>query len=293
MSSIRRITGQQFSDGTTIDGDRLEKALQDLEDYINDVPDGDLKTRWLQSQAVLRYLPFTAEADTNLATSTGIAGNSNFAPYLPVYNGQVAGSKITNAYRFKGNKLPWQDAFGTANSLQVAWTASFAVGDEPMVIDAIDLNMAVYGSEYVNTFEYDSAQPPNKTPNAPVDDIHLQVSMDNPFIPSLQILNSVLYHKYNFSALHAQMTAPGLAFSLGTDINPTVASVSGPAGGTSLFIQEENLNIPVPPGSRVRFSLLIPHDYNGGASYAPWGLTPWRTFVPTMTLTFLERLERD
>ena len=43
MSSIRRITGQQFSDGTTIDGDRLEKALQDLEDYINDVPDGDFK----------------------------------------------------------------------------------------------------------------------------------------------------------------------------------------------------------------------------------------------------------
>ena len=291
MSSIRRITGQQFSDGTTIDGDRLEKALQDLEDYINDVPDGDFKTRWLQSQAVLKYLPFTAEADANLATNTGIAGNSNFAPYLPVYNGTVGGSKITNAYRFKGNKLSWQDAYNsTAFATQVAWTASLAVGDEPIVIDAIDLSMAVYASEYTNAFEYSSSVPPNKTPGAPIDDIHLQVSMDNPFIPSLQILNSVLYHKYNFSALNAQVTAPGLAFAIGTDINPTLASVSGTSGGNSLFIQEHNLNIPVPPGSRIRFSLIIPSDSSG---YDPWGLTPWRTFVPTMTLTFLERLERD
>ena len=35
MTSIRHFTSEQFSDGTTIDGDRLEKALQDLENYIN------------------------------------------------------------------------------------------------------------------------------------------------------------------------------------------------------------------------------------------------------------------
>ena len=60
MSSIRHFTDEQFSDGTTIDGDRLEKALQDLEDYINNVPDGDFENRWLQSQIVLKYLPWTA-----------------------------------------------------------------------------------------------------------------------------------------------------------------------------------------------------------------------------------------
>jgi len=43
MSSIRHFTDEQFSDGTTIDGDRLEKSLQDLEDYMNNVPDGDFK----------------------------------------------------------------------------------------------------------------------------------------------------------------------------------------------------------------------------------------------------------
>ena len=49
MSSIRTFTSEQFSDGTTIDSNRIEKALQDLERYINDVPDGDFRSRWLQS----------------------------------------------------------------------------------------------------------------------------------------------------------------------------------------------------------------------------------------------------
>ena len=291
MSSIRTFTSEQFSDGTTIDSNRIEKALQDLERYINDVPDGDFRSRWLQSQMILRYLPFTAEADANLATGTGTPGDYLKAPWQQVYQ---AGAGITNAYRLKGNRLPWQEAFDAGTDRQVAWTTAVAVGDEPVVLDAIDVSMASYSSEYQNTYEYDSSPPENQTPNSPVDDIHLELTMDNPFIPNIQILNSVLFHKYNFSALNSKMTAAGLAYTIPADINPTMSSVGmGAAGDVSLFIQVRELGIPIPPGSRLRFSLILSNDFAGGAGYQPWGLKPWQTFVPTMSLTLLERLERD
>ena len=112
MSSIRHFTAEQFSDGTTIDGDRLERSLQDLEDYINNVPDGDFKNRWLQSQMVLKYLPWTAEADAAFIADGAPAGSFMPFPYLPVYNytGSV-GSDVMNAFRFKGNRLDYQSPF--------------------------------------------------------------------------------------------------------------------------------------------------------------------------------------
>ena len=36
--SNRHITKEQFSQGTTIDGDRLEKAYSDVQDHYNNLP---------------------------------------------------------------------------------------------------------------------------------------------------------------------------------------------------------------------------------------------------------------
>jgi len=296
MSSIRHVTTQQFSPGTTIDGDRLEKALQDLEDYIAGVPDGDFNQRWLQNQIVLKYLPYTAEADTNVDTNTTGAVPFVAAPWLDVYN---TGAGTTNAYRLKGNRLPWQDEF--QSNAQVAWTASLAVGDEPAIIESIDVSLNSHSSEYVNDFHYGSSAPPNKTANAPIDNIHLQITLDNPYIPNIQVGNSVLFHRYNFNVTNSKITARSLAYPspLPSDINPTIASVSsmGNGGLQSLAIEERDLNIPLPPLSRIRFSLVLPNDPDpstgGGFGYDPWGFKPWQTMIPTMSITLLERLERD
>mgnify|MGYP003149349923 CR=1 FL=1 len=291
MVSIRKITNQQFSDGTTIDGDRLERAIQDLEEYIDDVPYGDFRQRWLQTQVIMKYLPPTAQVDANLITSSTIAGNSINVPFLPVYN---FGPGITNAYRLKGNKLPYQEAFnaGGYGTTQVAWTCNLAFADEPVIIAAVDAVLLSYSSEYINNFEYDSAPPPNKVLSQPIDNIHLEITMDNPFIPNIQILNSVLWHKYNFSAHNSKITARGLAYPnpIPSDMDPKMSSITGMGNGgqASLAIQERDLNIPVPPMSRIRFSLILPDD-----GFAPWDAKPWQTVVPTLSLTLLERLKSD
>ena len=310
MSSIRHFTSEQFSDGTTIDGDRLERALQDLENYINEVPDGDFANRWLQSQIVLKYLPWTAAADTQFAADIApVANGYNPFPYLPVYNRTTAGGAYTdlmNPFRLKGNRIDYQSAFSPASpsataghygAHQGAWTTALSIGEYPVIIDSIDAVLASYTTQYVNPYTYDSSPPQNRTNGDPVDDIHLEITMDSPFVPNIQIANSVLWHKYNFEASSYFVKGAGVgAVTFTPDMEPnvtdnldTVGHEMGNGFATTLHIKDSNLKIPVPPFSRLRFSLILPND----ATIAPWGAKPWQTMVPTMTLTLLERLKSD
>lgn len=309
MTSIRHFTSEQFSDGTTIDGDRLEKALQDLENYINEVPDGDFANRWLQSQIVLKYLPWTAAADTQFDADRAASGAPagayfNPFPYLPVYN--YGNDNLMNPFRVKGNRIDYQTPFTTAlpaatsgnyGAHQVAWTTALSIGEDPVIIDSVDAILASYTSQYVNPYVYDSSPPGNRINGNPVDDIHLQITMDSPFTPNIQIANSVLWHKYDFDASSYFVQGHGTAaVTFSPDMEPNVTSlldlgsnVMGNGFATTLHIKDSNLKIPVPPFSRLRFSLILPSD----SAVAPWGLKPWQTMIPTMTLTLLERLESD
>ena len=296
MSSIRHITDQQFSDGTTIDGSRLEKGVQDLEDYLNNVPAEDLKYRWLQSQMVLRYLPFTAGAITRLTADLGSAATHD-VPYFDVVNVKGASSTglggvdPTNFYRNKGYRLPYNEASGTG--LQSVWTSCFATTGSPLIISGIDVCMMTYNTEYTNTFKFSSSEsPPNTVNNQPVNNIDLQLTMDNPFIRNIQVANSLLWHKRDFSVANVGMSGlspnPG---AIPSDMTPNILSQMGTAGmERSLFMTERNLNIPVPPVSRLRLSIILPDAVENNE---PWGTSPGNTFVPTVTLTVLEGLSRD
>tara|TARA_R100000808_G_scaffold14312_1_gene33875 strand:+ start:1463 stop:2356 length:894 start_codon:yes stop_codon:yes gene_type:complete len=297
MSSIRHITDEQFSDGTTIDGSRLEKGLQDLEEYINNVPDGDFKHRWLQSQMVLRYLPFTSDAIAKMSADLG-APATHTVPYFDVQNikgvaglSGLGGIDPTNVYRNKGYRLSYNPA--SSADLQVAWTTCFSVGDNPIIISGIDVVMMTYNTEYTNPFTYGSdGSPPEKEDGQPVDNIDLQLTMDNPFIRNIQVANSMLWHKRDFSVSNAAMSGNAAnPTSIPNDMTPNILAGMGTAGmERSLFMTERDLNIPVPPVSRLRFSVILP---NADENNNPWYTSPGNTFVPTVTLTILERLSSD
>ena len=53
----RHITDEQFSDGTTIDGSRIDSAMDDVVSHVNNVPKGDLETRYVQTQFVAGWAP--------------------------------------------------------------------------------------------------------------------------------------------------------------------------------------------------------------------------------------------
>ena len=72
--SNRKITKHQFSDGTTVDGTRIDAALQDTTEYLNNVPAGDLATRYTQTQIVAGW------------TALQNASQKNQAPWLRYHN---------------------------------------------------------------------------------------------------------------------------------------------------------------------------------------------------------------
>ena len=291
MSSLRRFTSQQFSDGTTIDGNRLEKALQDLEDWSNGIKDGDFANRWMQSQFILKYLPPTADSDAALATSTGVAANYRRAPFLPIYNptGSVTSE---NPHRLKGTKLHWQTGYVNptlgANQYneQAVWTSAFSVGDDPLIISSIDAVFLNYSAEYLTDWKYASGSP-GGAPGTYSNDIHLQVTADNPFLPNLQLKNTIVFHKYLSSADGSLFCDQAINLATIDDMNPSLTSVAGmtPMHETSLSMNLDNLNIPIPPYTRLRFSLVLP------VGTGPlWTAQPWRLSIPTLSLTVLERL---
>ena len=55
--SLRTLTDEQFSDGTTIDGSRIDKALDDAVEHFNEIPKGDVSTRFTKTQYTFGYQP--------------------------------------------------------------------------------------------------------------------------------------------------------------------------------------------------------------------------------------------
>ena len=53
----RNLTEEQFSEGTTIDGTRIDKALDDMVDHHNDIPKGDFQGRWMPVTYVMSWTP--------------------------------------------------------------------------------------------------------------------------------------------------------------------------------------------------------------------------------------------
>ena len=172
----RTITKEQFSTGTTIDGDRLDNALDDVVERVNDIPYGDLRKRWVPTTYVAGWTPqssFCLSSNTPAPTSGSSASSSGGVygthhwPWLRVLNrreevadgteGAAADddTRVTNPYRLKGVGVPGVQPFGAAEvsttdwqpsalprGVQMAWTRSWFI-ENPSILDAIDLILEV------------------------------------------------------------------------------------------------------------------------------------------------------
>lgn len=259
--SIRYITKQQFSDGTTIDGNRLEEALQQLEDLSDNVPMSAIKTRFTQSQMVFGFSPILDSAA------------SRRDPYMPIINTPSAGN-AKNTYRYKGTQ---------SNSAPVllGWETATTF-DHPVIIHSLayallqdDDGAAPYQMPGTSSGTY---APPN------TDQIEVHVYVDSEYAPSDRTQSDMEIHKQNFNTDAWRLTSAALSGAPATVMSP--AYPGGNATGWVVGLQD--LNIPVRAFGRIRIVLLIP-DGTGSAA-ALWGSQPWRNFAPTMTATFLEPL---
>tara|TARA_R110000824_G_scaffold23494_3_gene84114 strand:+ start:902 stop:2248 length:1347 start_codon:yes stop_codon:yes gene_type:complete len=129
----RHLTKEQFSEGTTIDGTRIDKAIEDIIEHQNEIPTGDMEARWMPTTYTLNFNPvmshvrhYVNSINTPPASHTrmGICQTDqiqdSWFPFLMSHNGpsEVFPSDeqppwgFTNEYRSKGyytNYIDWWD----------------------------------------------------------------------------------------------------------------------------------------------------------------------------------------
>ena len=191
----RTVTKEQFSTGTTIDGNRIDNALDDVVDRVNEVPYGDLRKRWVPITYVAGWTPQspkTLEMDSGDPDESddGKIAATHHWPWLRVknYDDEVVDGtlgaasdddlRFTNPFRLKGVQVPGIHPYGRAQATgttytgaqapigaQYAWTRSWFI-ERPSILSAIDLvleldhgDVATADQVYRNTFLYGDGSP--------------------------------------------------------------------------------------------------------------------------------------
>jgi hypothetical protein len=263
--SNRVITNQQFSDGTTIDGNRIEDALQDTEKFLDKVPSQFVRSRFVENQIVSGFTPIP-----NGATVV------RKHPWMGAYNHNAANT-ITNEYRLKG--------YGVVRSDLVSyyiWSQSIQFG-QSVIIDAFQLVMAQdLGSSSAHVYKMGSTAYPNYVPPN-IDDLELHITIDNMHTPDDRTQNSMEIHKHSFGG-QSYLLRPFVSTS--APANDMLPAANG-GGLTGYAVTISDLNIPLHANARARFAIVIP-EYSGGTGLANWTSTPWSTSVWSQTISVLE-----
>ena len=297
----RHITQEQFADNTTVDGDRLDSAMESFERHVNSVPQGDVETKWLPTLFVAGWIP----------QKVGVA-NAPFAHHWPwlttpnisnwVTTGSTVPDRFSNTERVKGYGIPGVNpsagttpTMGTArNSSQYIWTTSFHV-HRPTIITNVDVLMhtdqllpAAPTRQYGNTFTY-GAPPPQGYANGDASkDFSFSLHVDAPTSTENRELNEVELIRSQFAVKDSTVSHKPWAVPVAPDMSP-LAFPGGPPCG---IWEPISCNVPIHQNARVRLSLVIPPAITAAASAynSSWGVTPWNTQHFTTVVHMLEEV---
>jgi len=269
MPGIRKVTREQFSDGTTVDGNRIELAMQDVVDRINNIPKGDLRRSFTQNQIISGLIPVTTSAWT---------GNEQ-TPFMDLLNERTSATwlgsippEVLNSHRVKGVQDDDMTAFKV-------WEASTYFRD-PIVIVQLDVFLLT-DSAHTNTFVWGSSAPGNRTNNGVVDDFHVTITVDDPWIPERRRRNAVEYARHLVKATAENISSVAMSVP-SSDMAPAAAAGAAIAG---VHVHARDLNLPIHRDARVRWNLTIPTGHD------PWGSTPVGMQYYTTVLTYLEEVK--
>tara|TARA_R110000751_G_scaffold274395_1_gene375294 strand:- start:325 stop:1113 length:789 start_codon:yes stop_codon:yes gene_type:complete len=256
--TTRYVTKQQFSDGTTIDGNRIEEAIQSIESLSDNVPYGAVRTRFTQTMIVSGWSP----------VNDPVALRRN--PFLPILNSGTG--KELNPTRFKGTAQNSEYPDLVACETSVTFDHSSVLHGLSVFLTQSEDGGVPYQFPGTGTgVPYD---PPS------VQSVEIHVSVDAEFIPGDRTQADMEIHKYGFNSEAWVVSSTPLGAAPVTEMLP------GYPGGnlTGWSIDLKDLNIPIRAFGVARIALIIPDE----TASAVWGTRPWRNFSPTITATFLE-----
>ena len=290
--SVREITPQQFADGTTIDGVRVDRAIGDFVALWNNIPKRMLKGRFVENTLVGGYMPHPTYVSDKFPWQP--AHNSINPSDIVTGRGPPDSLGVANEWRNKGFRVDGIDLERpdpVMNQSVLMWTSSFWF-DKPKVLNGVFLNMAT-DSVYTNNFAYGATPPPGQSNGNPSQDVFLEVAIKNAFLSGDRSLDDAPWHRIRFRVNAAFSTITSWVAVSDTMLPahpegvPCRKSV-GPAASPWVSIDARHLNIPVPARSNVRFTIGIPWyvTYTSG-----WGnVHPQNMQYYTWALNVLEEI---
>tara|TARA_Y100000592_G_scaffold100880_1_gene183480 strand:- start:1387 stop:2280 length:894 start_codon:yes stop_codon:yes gene_type:complete len=289
----RHVTQEQFADNTTVDGDRIDSAMESFERQTNKVPQGDIQTKWTPTMFVAGWLP---QATTHTASE-----KIHHWPWLPSINtgdwvmpGSTIPTHFNNFERVKGYEIPGVNPTNPDKALasQYVWTTSFYVA-RPSVITSIDVLLHTDSPSraptrvYTNSFEYGTPPPQGYANGDASKDFSFSLHVDAPTSTENRMLNEIEVVRSQFTV--KESTTSYAEWPAGfADMTPT-GFPGGPPYGVWCPVDAE---VPLHQDSRVRLSLVIPPAVITPAAIynSSWDQTPWSKQSFTTVVHMLEEV---
>ncbi len=298
--SNKHVTDEQFSDGTTIDGSRLENAMDDIVDAYNKIPESHLRSRYVQSQIVCGYLPqaqkqYSGDEHNNLPwihmenDADEVIKMKAANPYWEQSLDEAPTDFPLNQERYKGyaEKGGLTEVGTTGRDGIWVWEIPLAfhnpiiIQDIMFIMEGDQSNPGSDYNTYTNDFKYGATgSPPSKSNNEGADDINIVMHVDSPFAPEKRqfCLKEIASHNVqNYSKLFNRYIST-IGGTMQNDMEPNLLiQDSAPQNAgivKAIMFRAEDLNLPISRDSRVRLSLGMPNylseniystESNGGA----------------------------
>jgi len=284
----RHVTEQQFAEGTTVDGSRLDDAMEDFIQHHNNIPSSDISTRYTANTYFSGWIP----------QNPGLAQNGTRFPWQTAFNvaSQATGASIpsvmSNPERVKGYQIPGvEPRVDSGLHQQFVWSTCFAF-DKPVIVKRVFVQMAIDTAgasvvQYNLNPVYASPAPPGFAAAQETQDFTFSFEVSSPLSPEDRQHTDVeiARNQFIFSRdLFRPVAWPGGA----TDMNPSGWPGGAPAG----WIIPLEVDVPLHQESIARLNLVIPPATAGPVPYgSPWGVKPWYQCHWGVTLVVLEGLE--
>ena len=286
-----RVT-QQFAEGTTADGNRLDLSMEDLVMSVNTIPPKWLRRRFTHTQFVQRLMPVSY-------ATPAIPLGQDPVPFMLIRNlvTQIVGippaDGLQNEWRLKGTDIEAipQNNYATGTEGIYAWTSAHYFRN-PVIVTGLSLRCwqpAGYGWD--NDWQYHTDPPAGKVDGQPVNDLFLDLSVDNPFSTEVRRLNDIELHKIRFP-----VNTEFMASAFGVPANNLALPLLTP-NADQLWVHMDNLCIPLHRDTRLRVSIAIPQYADADGNVSGWGSDgvstwkPWQSTSWALTLTVLEAVE--
>jgi len=306
----RNLTKEVFYDGTTIDGSRLEKAVNEVVEGVNDVKKGNTKQRFVATQYHSGFNPPNRD-------NTSPPNYSKW-PWLQLKNnatsssmGVVPESAPTNPQRLKGTSVPGISQQLPALGDQYVWTRTLYF-DKPVVLHGVSIFLhndtganadRPYPGTYVTggPFPYTyysptSAEPPQGF-GAASSTVDLPIVLDvmNPGTPEDAEMTDVEFTRtlYTVNGETSSTYTPNATATGWNDFQPHYNSedVTDVRPLHGRVVEYRGLNIPIHQRARVRLAIALPLYDGTTYTRGTWGEDPWYLQAWSSTITVLEEVQ--